>query len=63
MPLAFSPGWVEAHGANGERLAKLLPRTRLVALQNTGHLPFLEDPDHFRELLAAHLGGQRSSRT
>lgn len=43
---------------NGKRLAQLLPRARLIALEGKGHLPFLEDSDAFCHLLATYLGAR-----
>lgn len=43
--------------ANGKQLAERLPRARFVSLPATGHLPFLEDPPGFAELVRGHLRG------
>jgi len=43
--------------ANGQLLAQRLPRARFVSLPATGHLPFLEDPPGFAELVRGHLRG------
>jgi 3-oxoadipate enol-lactonase len=37
--------------ANGERLARTLPNARLVALDGVGHLPPLEEPQRFAQLV------------
>jgi pimeloyl-ACP methyl ester carboxylesterase len=43
--------------ANGKLLAERLPNARFVGLPGTGHLPFLEDPPGFAELVRGHLRG------
>jgi 3-oxoadipate enol-lactonase len=40
---------------NGELLAADLPRAQLASLDGVGHLPMLEAPDRFAQLVAAHL--------
>ena len=41
--------------ANGKLLADRLPNARFVSLPRAGHLPFLEDPPGFAELVREHL--------
>jgi pimeloyl-ACP methyl ester carboxylesterase len=41
--------------ANGELLARRLPRAEFVSLPAAGHLPFLEDPAGFADLVRDHL--------
>jgi pimeloyl-ACP methyl ester carboxylesterase len=43
--------------ANGKLLAQRLPHARFVTLPDAGHLPFLEDPPGFAELVRGHLRG------
>jgi len=40
---------------NGEQLAQRLPRSTLVSLPNSGHLPFLEEPARVTALVRSHL--------
>jgi pimeloyl-ACP methyl ester carboxylesterase len=42
--------------ANAPFLAGRIPGARLVTLEDTGHLPFLENPLGFRQILLQHLG-------
>ena len=41
--------------ANGALLARRLPRAGFVSLEQAGHLPFLEDPAGFAQLVRGHL--------
>ena len=41
--------------ANGELLARRLPRAQFISLPAAGHLPFLEDPPAFAERVRDHL--------
>lgn len=43
--------------ANGKMLAERLPNARFVSLPATGHLPFLEDPAGFADLVREPLRG------
>lgn len=43
--------------ANGQRLARRLPQAQFVSLPRAGHLPFLEDPTGFADLVRSHLRG------
>lgn len=47
---------------NGQRLAYLLPRAKLVTLEGRGHLPFLEDPELFCQVVEEHLGSLAARR-
>ena len=40
---------------NGVNLSQRMPRARLVTLSGCGHLPPLEEPERFAQLVAAHL--------
>lgn len=40
---------------NGKLLAQRLPGAQFVSLKDTGHLPMLEDPPAFADLVRAHL--------
>ncbi len=42
--------------ANGVALAQRLPQARLVTLEGCGHLPPLEEPERFAQLVREHVG-------
>jgi non-heme chloroperoxidase len=44
--------------AGGEYLAKHIPGARLVAFEQSGHAPHLEEPDAFNAALVELIGGQ-----
>ena len=59
MPLLMIQGAedrVTPAATNAERLAKVIPRARLVTLAQCGHLPEVEMPERVNQLIAAHLG-------
>jgi pimeloyl-ACP methyl ester carboxylesterase len=43
----------------GEQYAKLLPNATLTVLEKCGHLPPVEQPDRFADLVTGFLGGTR----
>lgn len=44
--------------AEGEVIAGLIPRARMVVLERSGHLPGLEEPDRLLEIIRAFLQGE-----
>jgi hypothetical protein len=47
--------------AEGEALAAAIPGARLVVFEESGHAPFLEEPDAFNAALLALLTGAATS--
>jgi proline iminopeptidase len=49
-------GSEDIYGATAERLFARYPEARHVVLKNTGHLPWLQNPEAFRSELCAFFG-------
>ena len=43
--------------ADGELLNRVIPNSRLIVLQKSGHIPQIEQPDEFNQALHAFLSG------
>ena len=46
----------DIYGATAQRLLARYPEARHVVLKNTGHLPWLQNPEAFRSELCAFFG-------
>jgi pimeloyl-ACP methyl ester carboxylesterase len=42
------------------RIARRVPHAEVVVFEDSGHFPWLEEPNHFFEVLGAWLGTTRS---